>query len=366
LRNPHVATLTEKYQSALEKAVEDDKTIRKLESEIHKLRQQLEASQHEGNVSPRHVSILSCHDTSNTRISPTHHMTDSDAAIAFPRNHSLTSRAVVPLKSDPQAVQVSEAQIASRPACRPEGLNPAVLWSLEDCKDDPEVKVTKQNRSRLAMHRVLRTRDGTQISTAEWNEIRATVRLMKERLASLPDKPAFHVRGKVKGKSYYRAAYPKDWKECLDTLEERHPVLKLCSESLRWKANHLLGNSLLSHSSKPLSTELPYLDDREASVTGSTGTGDHSAEEFDNAEPAERPSPERISSSARSSKAALASPVVNSTGKRHLGKRKGASEAQYAYTRHSQLDEPTADISRAAQLPPTPGNRHNGTPRGAK
>jgi hypothetical protein len=342
LRNPHVAKLTEKYQFALEKAVEDDRTIRKLEAEVHKLRQQVGASQHEGHFSPRYVSRFSCRDISNIRTSLGHRMTNADAAIGSPRDHSLTSRTSVPQSSGSQAAQVPEAQIASRPACRPDGLSPAVLWSLEDCKDDPDVRVTKQNRSRLAMHRVLRTRDGARIPTAEWNEIRATVRLMKEKLAALPDKPAFHVRGKVKGKSYYRAAYPKEWKECLDTLEEGHPVLKLCSESLRWKANHLLGNSLLSHSSKPSPTEIPYLDDRDASGSGSTDTGDHSAEEFGIAEPAERPSPERASSSpssARPSKPTLVQPVVN-TGKRHPSKRKSNSDTQYAYTKPSQLDKP--------------------------
>jgi hypothetical protein len=369
LRNPHVAKLTEKYQFALEKSVEDDRTIRKLEAEIHKLRQQVEASQHQGHFSPRYVSLFSCRDISNIRISLDHRMTDAEVATGSPRDHSLTSRTSVPQSYGSQAAQVPEAQIASRPACRPDGLSPAVLWSLEDCKDDPEVRVTKQNRSRLAMHRVLRTRDGVRIPTAEWKEIRATVRLMKDRLAALPDKPAFHVRGKVKGKSYYRAAYPKEWKECLDTLEDRHPVLKLCSESLRWKANHLLGNSLLSHSSKPSSTEIHYLNDRDASVSESTGTGDHSAEEFGIAEPAERPSRERISSapsSARPSKPALAQPVVNSAGKRHPSKRKSISDTQYACTKPSQLDKPTADVSRAVQVPPIPGTRHNMSPRMAK
>lgn len=80
----------------------------------------------------------------------------------------------------------SESQPVHQPATRPSQYPPEVLWTLKDCKDDPNVKTTPTNLSRPPMEQAIHHADGNMISSGEWAAIKAMARVIKMDLLSLP------------------------------------------------------------------------------------------------------------------------------------------------------------------------------------
>jgi hypothetical protein len=99
------------------------------------------------------------------------------------------------------------------------------------------------------MEKAIRHEDGTMISPAEWAAIKATSRLVKIDLLSLPQPRAGgrRVKDRPKTKTFFRSYYPKEWFAALNKMERLQPLLVLCAA--QWKADHVLGNSLLTKSS---------------------------------------------------------------------------------------------------------------------
>ncbi|KAF8224716.1 hypothetical protein L208DRAFT_1090250, partial [Tricholoma matsutake] len=60
-----------------------------------------------------------------------------------------------------------------------------VLWTLDDCRDDPNVGVTEANEARPSIYKAIRHKDGRMISAAEWEAIKLAARLIKFELRQL-------------------------------------------------------------------------------------------------------------------------------------------------------------------------------------
>src|ERR1700720_2663749 len=75
-----------------------------------------------------------------------------------------------------------------------------VLWTLKDCKDDPDVRTTSTNTSRPPMEWAIRHEDGTMISLGEWAAIKATAHPVKVELLALPDPRDQRAKGQKKTK----------------------------------------------------------------------------------------------------------------------------------------------------------------------
>jgi hypothetical protein len=139
--------------------------------------------------------------------------------------------------SDSISQQQSSTALVSRPAIRPTAYPFAVLWSLEDCRTDRNSGVTESNKSRPPMDRVIHHEDGSQITSQEWNTIKASARMLKYELRQLPLPLDRRAQIQSKTKVFYKQYYPKEWTRMILQLEEDQPLLKLCCS--HWKAEHV-------------------------------------------------------------------------------------------------------------------------------
>jgi hypothetical protein len=137
----------------------------------------------------------------------------------------------------------SIAQSVHQPATRPSQYPEEVLWSLDDCRVDPDVKMSSSNSSRPPMERAIRHSDGTMILASEWAAIKATARMVKAELISLPPSRDRRARDRTKSKVYFQTYFRKEWDAAVAKMESLQPLLALCAS--HWKAEHVLGNTLL-------------------------------------------------------------------------------------------------------------------------
>lgn len=98
------------------------------------------------------------------------------------------------------------------------------------------------------MDRVIRHEDGSQITSQEWNAIKASARMLKYELRQLPLPLDRRAQNQSKTKVFYKQYYPKEWTRMILQLEEDQPLLKLCCS--HWKAEHVLNNCLMNDRNK--------------------------------------------------------------------------------------------------------------------
>jgi len=116
------------------------------------------------------------------------------------------------------------------------------------------------------MEQAIRHLDGTLITSGEWSAIRATARKIKTDLLALPAPRDRRAKDRPKTKTYYRSFFPKEWDAALEKMEQLQPLLALCAA--HWKADHVLGNTLLVRSSAGADDK----DDDEPMNTDNLGT----------------------------------------------------------------------------------------------
>jgi hypothetical protein len=97
------------------------------------------------------------------------------------------------------------------------------------------------------MEQAIRHPDGTMITPGEWTAIKATARMIRADLLALPPPRDKRAKDRPKTKTYYRSFFSKDWDAALEKMEQHQPLLALCAA--HWKADHVLGNTLLAKSS---------------------------------------------------------------------------------------------------------------------
>ena len=114
-----------------------------------------------------------------------------------------------------------------QPATRLSKYPEEVLWSLEDCKSDPNVNVSSTNASRPSMEKAIRHSNGTMITSSEWGTIKTSARAVKANLLSLPPPRDRCARDQAKTKIYFHTYFKKDWDSALAKLESHQPLLAL-------------------------------------------------------------------------------------------------------------------------------------------
>jgi hypothetical protein len=130
----------------------------------------------------------------------------------------------------------------ARSITRPSHLPFAVRWTYEDCAQDPLVGINENNKSRLAMHRVIRHEDGSLITPSQWRLIRAsTCAVARSTLGNLFSSDP-RAAGDPRKKKYFKTYFPAEWERALIRIEDAAPLLKLCAG--RWKADLTLGTIL--------------------------------------------------------------------------------------------------------------------------
>jgi hypothetical protein len=92
------------------------------------------------------------------------------------------------------------------------------------------------------MERAVRHPDGTFITASEWDAIKASARLVKADLLSLPPPRHWCAKERSKTKTFFRTYFRTEWEAALARLESLQPLLALCAS--HWKADHVLGNTL--------------------------------------------------------------------------------------------------------------------------
>ena len=119
------------------------------------------------------------------------------------------------------------------------------------------------------MEQAVRHSDGTMITSGEWTAIKATARMIKADLLALPPPRDKRAKDRPKTKTYYRSFFSKDWDTALERMEQHQPLLALCAA--HWKADHILGNTLLVKSSAGESDDEP-MDANKLKTQGSSKT----------------------------------------------------------------------------------------------
>jgi hypothetical protein len=85
--------------------------------------------------------------------------------------------------------------------------------------------------------------DGTMISPGEWAAIKATAHLVKMELLALPVPQDQRAKDQKKTKIYFQSFHWTEWEAAIQKMESQQPLLALCAA--HWKADHVLGNTLL-------------------------------------------------------------------------------------------------------------------------
>src|SRR6202040_984944 len=184
--------------------------------------------------------------------------------------HSHTTSTIGPSDSISHITSHSDSWHAHQPATRPSNDPFEILWNLEDYKNDPDVQKTSQgNVSRPPMEQAVHHSDGTMITSGEWTAIKATARMIKADLLALPPPWDKRAKDRPKTKTYYRSFFLKDWDTALERMEQHQPLLALCA--VHWKADHILGNTLLVKSSAGESDDEP-MDANKLKTQGSSKT----------------------------------------------------------------------------------------------
>jgi hypothetical protein len=147
------------------------------------------------------------------------------------------------IDSDGRTSRSGPSMYRHQPATRPSEYPVEVLWSLDDCRADPDVPISPANASRPPMERSIRHADGTMIVASEWAAIKATARMVKMDLLDLPPSRDRHAKNRTKSKIYFRTYFRKEWDAAVARMESLQPLLTLCAS--HWKAEHVLGNTLL-------------------------------------------------------------------------------------------------------------------------
>lgn len=162
------------------------------------------------------------------------------------------------LSQAPSKASIPPISNLHQPASRPPEYPFEVLWCFEDCKKDPDAKISPGNSSRPSMQTVIRNPDGTLISDGIWNSIRLSSR---EVVNFLLDNVSITARDatRPKTKQFFKSFHSEHWRKAIEHLELLQPLLQLCTG--HWKADHVLGSTLASNtqhdSSKPVKRHAP-------------------------------------------------------------------------------------------------------------
>jgi len=78
----------------------------------------------------------------------------------------------------------------------------------------------------------------------EWNAIKASAHLLKQKLRTLPTPMDWQTQIQAKTKVYYKTFFPREWTCIIQWLEEEQPLLRLCVS--HWKVEHVMNNCLMN------------------------------------------------------------------------------------------------------------------------
>ncbi|KAG5634301.1 hypothetical protein H0H81_002497 [Sphagnurus paluster] len=156
--------------------------------------------------------------------------------------HRFRSISLSPSDSISQPGVASTTKI-HQPANRPSRYPRQILWNIEDCRDDPDINLTRGNKSRPSMERAIRHADGSLINKGVWRSIRSTAsHIVNERLLTLKRPSAAPSSAKQNSRKYLKKYFPSKWDDAISSLEEQEPLVALCAS--HWKAEHVLGTVL--------------------------------------------------------------------------------------------------------------------------
>ncbi|KAI0945091.1 hypothetical protein AcV7_001721 [Taiwanofungus camphoratus] len=244
MKNPHVFQMYQKLNDVTTQVVEVAKTQNLLYSENKQLLEEVQSLRAEAHARSSGYSTLS--------IAPS----DSASCRATtPQSESVTMRVV------------SEGD---GPLTRPASYPVKILWTLQDCKNDEDVAITKVNPSRPSIQRAIHNKDGTMITEEDYRMILATARLCRAELLQLPPPPgyAYRDRSLARTKNYFKSYHLKEWAAALQKMEEQQPLLSLCA--YYWKADHVLGGLFRSSSHRGMDSSEDDNDDSADNRSAST------------------------------------------------------------------------------------------------
>jgi len=113
-----------------------------------------------------------------------------------------------------------------QPAIRPSMYPQEILWLFKDCETDPNVNMSTSNRSRPPLAACIRHEDGTLITSAEYDAIKASGHnIISNHLANLPEPWDKLAKGKPRTRTWYASWYRKEWLAARLDFEVQQPLL---------------------------------------------------------------------------------------------------------------------------------------------
>ena len=141
-----------------------------------------------------------------------------------------------------------------RPFKRPDFYPHSILWTLDDCKNDPTVTTSSMNKSRPSMKRALRHDDGRYLTDAEWKTICRSAVLISRTILEPLDPLGTVACGQPQKKKFYQNNFPNDWIQAMQELEILAPVTSYCVGT--YKAE-LTPGSILQDNTSPNTAPAP-------------------------------------------------------------------------------------------------------------
>jgi hypothetical protein len=106
------------------------------------------------------------------------------------------------------------------PFHRPDHCHPNVLWTLNDCKNDPSVTTSNTNKSCPSMRRAIRHEDGTHILDEEWKTICQSATIIAHSILGLLDPQGLlAAAGQLCKKSFFKRHFLSEWIRAMNELE---------------------------------------------------------------------------------------------------------------------------------------------------
>ena len=139
-------------------------------------------------------------------------------------------------------------QSVEQPTTRPEVHPETILWDYDNCEKDTSegLIVTEDNKRRPKMRFAIRRPNGTRVSDRDYRNIRTTTDYVVQKLLNLVVSSPNYITHPCKlNKTSIKTLFQAEYDQAVLELESKQKLLCLCSD--HWKADTMIGQSLLQH-----------------------------------------------------------------------------------------------------------------------
>jgi hypothetical protein len=140
---------------------------------------------------------------------------------------------------------LSQPRLLVFPDCCPH----VVLWTWDNCKNNPDVGASIGNVSWPPMQHAIQDKKEEMITNAQWKLIHQFATIITRTHLEILKTSSLLSHGQPRKKKFYKCFFLREWLQALKDLEAATPLLSLCFNT--WKADLTLGSVLQDEHSEP-------------------------------------------------------------------------------------------------------------------